>query len=78
MPDITNYKINIMQHGSIYNSDMYSLGSYVKEIVKMNPDFMIFGPDEALSNRFNEVFKVTNRRWNLPVLKTSGRIYFIW
>ena len=71
MPDITNYKINIMQHGSIYNSDMYSLGSYVKEIVKMNPDFMIFGPDEALSNRFNEVFKVTNRRWNLPVLKND-------
>lgn len=34
MPDITNYKINIMQHGSIYNSDMYSLGAYVKEIVK--------------------------------------------
>ena len=37
----------------------------------MNPDFMIFGPDEALSNRFNEVFKVTNRRWNLPVLKND-------
>jgi len=32
---------------------------------------MIFGPDEALSNRFNEVFKVTNRRWNLPVLKND-------
>ena len=80
MPDITNYKINIMQHGSIYNSDMYSLGSYVKEIVKMNPDFMIFGPDEALSNRLNAMFEETNRQWvnktyeNDEFLGVDGRV----
>lgn len=71
MPDIDNYQIDVISRGNAYNSDMYCLGAYVKELIKLNTDFMFFGPDEALSNRFNEVFKVTNRRWNMPVLKND-------
>ena len=71
MPDIDNYQINVISRGNVYNSDMYCLGAYVKELIKLNADFMFFGPDEALSNRFNEVFKVTNRRWNMQVLKND-------
>ena len=68
MPELSNYQFGLLERGKNFASDMYSLGAYIKEIVKLNKDFMIFGPDEALSNRLNEVFKVTNRRWNLPVL----------
>ena len=68
MPDLSNYQFNLTTKGMDFTSDMYCLGAYIKEIIKLNKDFMFFGPDEALSNRFNEVFKVTNRRWNMPIL----------
>ena len=71
MPDLSNYQFNLTTKGMDFTSDMYCLGTYIKEIIKLNKDFMFFGPDEALSNRFNEVFKVTNRRWNMPILSND-------
>lgn len=71
MPNINTYECSFNLRGNTLSSDMYNLGAYVKEIVKKNADFMFFGPDEALSNRFNEVFKVTNRRWGMAVEKND-------
>lgn len=46
------------------NMDMNVLSKYFAEIVKLNPvRFRLFGPDETMSNRFWEMFKVTNRQW---------------
>ena len=63
------------------SSDMLELGKYLRDIIKLNPsNFRIFGPDEALSNRLNYIFEVTNRDWNMKILDTdeyldkSGRI----
>ena len=60
---------------------MRLLGAYLRDVVKLNKDnFRIFGPDEALSNRLHEVFKVTDRQWiekqleNDEYLKISGRV----
>ena len=71
IPNINTYEYSFNLRGNTLSSDMYNLGAYVKEVVKKNTDFMFFGPDEALSNRFNEVFKVTNRRWGMPVEKND-------
>ena len=30
-------------------------------------NFRIFGPDEAMSNRLNQVFEVTDRQWLMPI-----------
>ena len=49
-------------------------------LAKKNKNFRMFGPDEALSNRFNYVFDVDNRDWNTSIydddeyLSPSGRI----
>ncbi len=64
IPDYTKYGLTFSNHGEKTASDMYVLGSFLKDVIKSNDNFRIFGPDEALSNRFNEVFKVTNRQWN--------------
>ncbi|PCS01561.1 phosphoketolase [Lactococcus fujiensis JCM 16395] len=46
------------------NMDMNVLSKYFAEIVKLNPTrFRLFGPDETMSNRFWEMFKVTKRQW---------------
>ena len=66
LPDIINYEVKLTYPGSINKEDMRVLGSYLKDVVKLNAkarNFRIFGPDEALSNRLNNVFQVTNRQW---------------
>ncbi len=67
LPDFTNYKIDIIR-GVTKSEDMRILGMFVRDIIKLNKhNFKIFGPDEALSNRLNKVFEVTNRKWELEI-----------
>ena len=71
VPDYTNYKI-MVNRGITKAEDMRVLGTYIKDIVKLNKNnFKIFGPDEALSNRLNSVFKVTKRRWNAEIISND-------
>lgn len=74
LPNVLEYGVKVNNHGETKSMDMKVLGSYIKDIVKLNEtnkNFRIFGPDEALSNRLHYVFDVTNREWNLPILKSD-------
>ena len=65
-PDFRDYGVELEVPGSVMAQDMKELGAYVRDLVMINEDkrnFRIFGPDEALSNRLNYVFDVTNRQW---------------
>ncbi len=63
-PDFRDFGINI-ERGLTNAQDMKELGRYVRELIKLNPDnFRVFGPDEALSNRLNYMFDVTNRQFS--------------
>lgn len=69
LPNIKNYMLNC-HHGDIIGKDMYELGNYLRDVVKMNEtnhNFRIFGPDEAMSNRLNHVFETTDRQWLLDI-----------
>ena len=69
-----NYCLDIKTRGSVVNQDTMTLGEYIRDVFKLNKDnknFRIFGPDEALSNRFNHVFEATNRTWNYRTYKTD-------
>ena len=71
VPDFRKYGISLKTHGSIEASDMTELGKFLKDIIELNKDknnFKIFAPDEALSNKLNHVFEVTNRKWNSKIL----------
>ena len=64
-PDFRIYKVDVPYPGEVNASDMMELGNYVRDVIKLNPNnFRVFGPDEALSNRLNHMFEVTNRQWN--------------
>ena len=72
LPDFRKYKLDIKKPGQTSASDMTVLSTFIRDIVKNNPDnFKIFGPDEALSNRLNSVFEVTNRMWYSKKLDTD-------
>ena len=71
-PKWENYTLNLEGHGQIVAQDTRELGNYIRDLFKLNDknkNFRIFGPDEALSNRFNHVFEVENRTWNYKTLK---------
>ena len=67
IPDFRGYGVEVKKPGETISQDMMELGFFIRDIIKLNENkknFRIFGPDEALSNRFNHVFEVTNRQWN--------------
>ena len=83
LPNIEKFALSIGYPGETSSEDMRNLGSYLKEVIKLNKEnknFRIFGPDEALSNRLNAVFEETNRQWYLKkldndeYLDTEGRV----
>ena len=70
IPDYRNYTIDVVNPGHVTASDMTVLGTFIRDIIKLNPhNYRIFGPDEALSNRLSHVFEVTNRKWNGETIK---------
>lgn len=83
LPNFKDYEFKITKHGEEEAQDMTVLGEYLKDVIKLNEktrNFRIFGPDEALSNRLNPVFKVTNRQFmgakfsNDEFLANDGRV----
>ena len=70
-PDYKKYGVKVEKPGLIESEDTRKLGEYIRDIVvlnKKNKNFRIFSPDEMISNRFNAVFEVTNRKWNDDVI----------
>ena len=73
-PDFRNYGVDVVEPGEVMAQDMKELGAYVRDVIKLNDDnknFRVFGPDEALSNRLNYIFDVTNRKWNATKYDTD-------
>jgi xylulose-5-phosphate/fructose-6-phosphate phosphoketolase len=65
-PDFRNYALDVPAPGAVEAQDMLVLGSYVRDVMKLNMDarnFRIFAPDETASNRLGPVFEVTGRRF---------------
>ena len=71
VPNFENYKIKV-KRGVTKASDMLVLSEYIKDVIKLNKhNFKIFGPDEALSNRLNDIFKASKRRWDMEIKNTD-------
>lgn len=83
MPDYKDYAISVPAPSTEGEGDVHVLGRFLRDVIRMNEtslNFRIFGPDETVSNRLEEVFKVTNRQWNTTVdnndefLAQTGRV----
>ena len=83
LPDFTQYGVSIPHPGSVRASDTTVLGTFLRDVIKLNEEhrnFRLFGPDETLSNKLDAVFEATNRQWmaeTLPsdvLLAPQGRV----
>ena len=64
LPDFRSYGVDVPRPGVQRHEPTRVLGGWVKDVVAANPDsFLLFGPDEIASNRLQDVFEVTGRRW---------------
>jgi xylulose-5-phosphate/fructose-6-phosphate phosphoketolase len=64
LPEFRNYAVAVAGPGGTMASDTFTLGAFLRDVIKLNPDnFRLFGPDETASNRLETVFQATNRQW---------------
>ncbi len=74
LPDFREYAVPIPSRSIVNAGNMHALGPYLRDVIKFNEsqhNFRIFGPDEAISNRIEAVFEVTNRQWNARTRETD-------
>lgn len=53
--------------GAEYYSPAKKIGELLACELECDPHFYFFSPDETTSNRFDEIFEVEKRAWNLPI-----------
>ena len=82
-PDFRKYAVEVKTPGDNIKQDMIELSKYIRDVIALNDEnknFRVFGPDEALSNRLNNMFEATNRQWinrtyeSDEYLSTNGRV----
>lgn len=72
LPDFREYAVNVDLHGAPGEGDVHVTGRFLRDVIKLNEDnFRIFGPDETISNRLEEVFEATNRQWDTLTLEND-------
>ena len=77
LPDFRDYGVDLPFPGSVEAQDMKVLGTFVRDIYKLNQDarnFRSFGPDETSSNRLNPLFEVDNRSWCGEILPEDDHL----
>lgn len=52
--------------GSEFYSPAKRIGELLAEEFRRDPHFYFFSPDETTSNKFDKIFEVEKRAWNLP------------
>ena len=77
LPDFREYGIKVPFPGAVEGQDMNELGTFVRDVYKLNADnrnFRVFGPDETASNRLSPVFEETARAWNAELIPQDDNL----
>ena len=62
MPDFRSYALKVTNPGNVEGEATRVQGKFIRDVVKLNQiNFRVFSPDETVSNRWGDVFDVTNR-----------------
>ncbi len=66
LPDFSAYAVSLDKRGETVAEATRMQGQFLRDVMKANMashNFRLFGPDETASNRWGNVFEVTNRAW---------------
>ena len=85
LPNIHAHEVPVAEKGHGWGATEVArvFGAYTADIMELNDDFRIFGPDETASNRLQDAYRVTKKQWeggsygdaeNDELLAPSGRV----
>ena len=77
LPDFRDYAIELSHPGSISAEATRVQGKFIRDVMKRNlqsRNFRIFSPDENASNRWSDVFDVTNRGFVGDILPSDDHL----
>jgi len=74
LPDFRDYAVEVPSPGATQGEATRVQGKFLRDVLKCNEDsrnFRLFSPDETASNRWNDVFEVTDRESVAEILPTD-------
>jgi xylulose-5-phosphate/fructose-6-phosphate phosphoketolase len=77
LPDFRPYAVEVPRPGAITAEATRIQGDYLRDVLRLNQErrnFRLFSPDEIASNRWNDVFEVTNRVLEEEILPTDDHV----
>jgi xylulose-5-phosphate/fructose-6-phosphate phosphoketolase len=77
LPDFRDYAVDVPHPGSVTAEATRVQGKFIRDVMKENlqtNNFRIFSPDENASNRWGDVFEVTDRGFVGDTLPTDDHI----
>jgi xylulose-5-phosphate/fructose-6-phosphate phosphoketolase len=74
LPDFADYAVAIEAPGRGDGEATRIMGAFLRDIIKQNTNFRLFGPDETASNRLSAVFEVTERQWVAETLPEDDHL----
>lgn len=77
IPDFRDFAVKVSKPGAVNAEATRLQGKFIAEVMKLNlqqRNFRIFSPDENASNRWDDVFKVTNRGFTGEILPTDDHL----
>jgi xylulose-5-phosphate/fructose-6-phosphate phosphoketolase len=77
MPEFRDYAVDVPGPGATMAEATRVMGQFLRDVMKMNlagKNFRLFSPDENNSNRWQDVFEVTNRAWNTEIRPSDDHL----
>lgn len=77
MPDFRDYAIAVPQPGSVRAEATRVQGQFIRDVMQRNQtsqNFRVFSPDENASNRWGDVFEVTDRAFVGEIRSTDDHL----
>jgi xylulose-5-phosphate/fructose-6-phosphate phosphoketolase len=77
LPDFRAYAVKVTRPGAVTAEATRIQGRFIRDVLKLNADsrnFRVVSPDELTSNRWNDVFEVTDRCSTAEILPTDDHV----
>jgi xylulose-5-phosphate/fructose-6-phosphate phosphoketolase len=75
MPDFCDYAVKVPKPGGVVAEATRAQGQFIRDVIRMNADnFLVFGPDEIASNRWQPVFEATDRRSTAEIISSDEHV----
>ena len=75
MPDFRDYALKVTNPGVVEGEATRVQGKFIRDVLKQNTNnFRVFSPDETASNRWGDVFEVTNRCSTAEVIPIDDHV----